>query len=143
VDWLKESTEQSQEYWIARVQALIVRHSRKTKDPNHGTTNTRKVLHQLVDDVIDTFPPDERYDGNMRGLFMGMICALWYVRVHRAKCWDPNRPISHRRRAYSRWALFCRELFMAILDERKDGTYFHGQKWESPFVPDAKSGRFV
>ena len=132
-------------WWVAATQALITKHSRPTKDPRHGQTRTGMVVAELVALVEKTsFRKKERFDGNMRmAAVLSYVLALWYLRVHRAKSYDPRRPVALRRGAYWSRMGYLNALFLAITDESEDQLYFPGQRWETPFDPYPTDGYFV
>ena len=127
------------------VQELIQKNSRPTKDPWHGATNTERMIKDLVQVIIKVaFPKKGRYDGNMRmAAILSYVLALWYLRIHRAKSYDPRRPVNARQQAYYTRLDYANALFFAIEDESLDPTCFPGQKWESPFDPYPTDGYFV
>jgi len=90
------------------------------------------------------FPRTGPYDGNMRmAAVLSYVLALWYLRIHRAKSYDPRRPVKHRKSAYHQRLRFACAIFYAIVDESEDPDFFPGQKWESPFDPYPTDGYFV
>lgn len=143
-DWLKDMTHQGAVWWVAAIQSLIGKHSKKTKDPKHDRTDTRKMLHELVDLVMKRMPATGYYDENMRACaVLSMVTALWYARVNRAKCFDPRRPVFERGVSYENWLNYSMAMVRQLLDERDDDTFFPGQQWESPFAKSATNGDFV
>ena len=84
------------------------------------------------------------FDGNMRiASTMGLILSAWYCRVQLAKTQDPNRPVKLRKEAHHKWCAWYQAQVIAMVDAQHDPDLFPGQEWESPFVPGARSGRFV
>ena len=84
------------------------------------------------------------YDGNMRmACVLSYVLALWYLRLHRAKAYDPRRPVKLRQGAYWSRLGYAQALFVAITDESLDPKMFPGQNWESPWNPHTTDGYFV
>ena len=150
VPWIETVSGKDRKWWVAKVQSLIGKHSRPTKDPNHGYTESEKVIHDLMREVKRHAMPRggpasvRRYDENMRtAAVLSYVLALWYLRIHRAKSYDPRRPVKHRQAAYHQRQRFATMMFHAIVDESEDAEFFPGQKWESPFDPYPTDGYFV
>jgi len=74
---------------------------------------------------------------------LSFILATWYLRLHRAKMYDPRRPVRHRQAAYWSRLSYANALFLAITDESKDAEMFPGQRWEMPFDPYPTDGYFI
>ncbi len=126
------------------MQSLIADWSRPTKDPKHDTADVRSWIWLLAKDVVTSFPKRGKFDENMRAAaVLSLILATWFLRVKRAKCWDPRRPIRLRKQAYQQWLQYAQALALAVADERIDPVVFAGQKWDSPFAPGAKDGTFI
>ena len=143
-DWLSTSTGHDGKWWVARVQALITRHSRPTKDPWHSRTMTRSMIADLVREIEKTAPSKGRFDGNMRmASVLSTVLATWCLRLSRAKSYDPRRPVKLRKLAYFQRLSYAAALFMAIEDESLDQEHFPGQNWETPFDPRTTDGYFV
>ena len=143
-DWLQALTGKAGPWWIDRVQTLIGKHSRRTKDPKHDRTDPRKWLGDLTQEVVRRAPKRGRYDENMRtACILAMVLSLWYTRVHRAKIYDPRRPVELRKQAYFTRQVFTEAMFHIMTDESQDPTYFPGQQWETPFHPYPTDGVFV
>jgi len=144
-DWLEEKTDHDRKWWVARVQYWIDRYSFPTDDPDHDSTETGLVVMRLTQDV--GYCAEQRkgqFDENMyAAAVLSQVLSLWYLRVHRAKCLDPNRPIKHRKKAYEQWHKYTQALSSNMTDERLDPTHFPGQDWDTPFSPNAKDGEFV
>ena len=142
--WVGAVTGKDRKYWVALVQKLIAKHSRPTKDPWHGVTATAKVIEALVKEIVKTYPKQERFDENMRmAAVLSYILATWYARVHRAKSYDPRRPVRLRKDAFmsrQRWAV---AMFQTVIDESEDAEMFPGQKWETPWDPNPTDGFFT
>ena len=142
MSWIQEKTNRSEEYWVARVQALISENTKSTED-GHGETD-EQWIHQLVDEIVSNLPPDETYDGNMRmAALLSYVLGLWYASVHLAKMFDSNRPTFVRQRAFQNLQDWKTAMFESMTDISKLPTYFMGQPWQHPFDPEAKGGDFL
>ena len=143
-DWLSASTGHDARWWVAKIQGFIVKHTKPTKDPWHGRTATRRAMADLMREVERTRPKTGRYDENMRmASVLSLVLATWYLRVHRAKSYDPRRPVKLRKAAYFNRLGYAAAFFLAIEDESLDQEHFPGQKWETPFDPYPTDGYFV
>jgi len=143
-DWLSEVTGRDRRWWVARVQGLITKHSKPTKDPHHGATATAKVIAELTSDLQKMWDGNGKFDGNMRtAAALSMILATWYLRLHKAKAFDPRRPVKLRQSAYYQRLSYAMAMFRAIEDESLDAEMFPGQNWESPFEPSPTDGYFI
>ena len=141
--WIASVTGKPRRWWVAEVQRLISKHSRPTKDPHHGQTRTGAVIAELVGIVHKTFPKKETFDGNMRmAAVLSYVLALWYSRLHRAKSFDPRRPVKHRQAAYWNRLGWADAMFLTLVDESEDPEYFP-QRWENPFDPWTLDGYFT
>lgn len=142
--WLKEYTNRDEAYWMARVQQLIKDNTVTAEGEAHGNTD-EKWVHQLVDEVIKNFPPtDPPYDGNMRAAAsLSAILGLWFAQVQFAKTQDPNRPTFLRQRGYEKLMHWIGSSIQNMMDHSATPTFFMGQKWQTPWDPEAKSGEFV
>lgn len=130
-------------HWFRRVQALIVEaHVGKKVKGHHRNRMNWYVL--LGREVLRSFPQGgPAYDPNMRlAATMGLILTVWYARVHRAKLYDPNRPLQLRRDLYANWIESAMVYASVFIDERDDAIMMD-QKWNNPFWPGAKGGKFV
>ena len=144
--WIEDLSGKDRKWWVAKVQTLIKRHSRPTKNPWHGTTDSSLVIRDLAREVGRHAMPKKgpAYDGNMRmAAILSYVLALWFFRIARAKSYDPRRPVKHRKAAYLGQLKFATAMFHAIVDESEDPEFFPGQKWESPFDPYPTDGYFV
>lgn len=156
--WIEHMTGKDRQWWVAKVQALITKNSKPTKDPWHGTTNTEKMVQDLMKEIKKTYGHDfqaktgsrisametRRFDENMRmASVLGYVLTLFYARLHRAKAYDPRRPVKLRQVAYQQRHLWSIAMFRAMTDESEDQDHFPGQKWESPFDPYPTDGYFV
>ena len=131
-------------YWFRRVQELIVASHVGRKVKGHHR-NKMDWFVKLGKEILATFPESgPPYDPNMRlAAAMGLILTVWQVRVHRAKLFDPNRPLNKRREIYAGWVDAAMIYASVFFDERDDAIFMPGQKWNNPWWPGAKGGKFV
>ena len=134
------------------VQRLIGRHSgpRATSGPykGHSQTDAAAWVKDLADACLAASRERNRgraYDENMAiAAEMGLILVAWYAHVHRAKSYDPNRPLHARRAAAAQRTRFLAELAAVLADDSIMGEVWgHQQHWNFPFGRGAKGGRFV
>lgn len=151
-DVLQRMTGRSRAYWFRRVQGLIAKHTTpgvhrfryRGKVSVHGETDEAAWMAALVAEVRRHAPKSGRYDGNMWiAAVVGLILSHWFIRIQRAKTMDPRRPKHFRRRAYASWVRFNGELLRVVFDESEDPRLLPGQRWENPYDPRSKDGRFV
>ena len=143
--WIERVSGMPKTWWVHSVQSLITKHSRPTKNPWHGMTDSSKVVADLVKLVQKRAMPKKGrpYDENMRmAAILSYVLALWYLRLHRAKSYDSRRPVRLRQGAYWNRMDYCQALFRAMVDESEDQIYFPGQPWETPFHPYPTDGFF-
>jgi hypothetical protein len=141
---LKARTKRSRVAWMQLVNGAIAKHSRASRDPDHGETQVLKWVADVAKAVQDTAPQRGRYDGNMReAMVLSLVLALWFSRVQRAKAYDPRRPVWVRRAALARWREFWREMLDAAVNEVDDPEVFSGQHWDPPWSPHAHDGVFL
>jgi len=142
--WIKRVSGKPRLFWVAVVQGLIKAYSKPTKDPWHGSCDPDEVVKGIVFAIRRyAFPKKARFDGNMRmAAVLSYVFTLWYCRVHRAKAYDPRRPVRHRKDAYFTRLDYMHAMFDAMEDESLDSIHFT-QKWESPFDPFPTDGYFV
>lgn len=143
-------TRKTRAWWVERVQDKIRIHTRPTKDPWHGYTESGAVIESLAREVqrysMAGGGPGKvrKYDENLRmASVLGYVLCLWYARIHKAKAFDPRRPVTHRRAAYMSRQMFLQAMFEAMIDDSRDAEFFPGQKWESPYDPNPTEGYFV
>ena len=155
-DWLKEKTGKSSTYWMRRIGFLIGKHACKIKCSVHDGVERKDWMDDLFREVkklaVDQgwirrleFP--EQCDGDSNMVFasvMSFVLMQWYVRLMRAKGYDPRRPANRRRNGMaSRRTRFCSEVMRFMVDERHDHQIYHKQKLDPPFVPGAKNGKYI
>jgi hypothetical protein len=140
---LRDLTTYGPTFWFTAVQGFIAAAAYGAVIKGHRK-NREDWGEKLARAVWQTFPKDgPAYDGNMRfALSMGLILLGWYARLHRAKAMDPNRPLDARRQAYTAWLRSAQAAMMLWVDERDDAKKM-GQKWNNPWWPGAKGGKFV
>ncbi len=138
-------------YWLNRVQVLIGRHStppRKSgKYKGHGDTDTSLWVRDLEKEVSRHIKRTNKgigYDGNMAvAKLLGRVLTVWYCTVHRAKSFDPNRPVE-RKKANIAVTRYRGELMSAISDDELMGDVFGGcQNWNFPFGKGVYGGKFI
>ena len=137
--------------WLMLIQALIAKHSTRprVRGPYKGHSSTNSVawvaeLTQICSAHIARRNKGRAYDGNMAlAAMLGLLLSAWYTQVHRAKGFDPARPLQ-RRQVFRRLALFRSQLAVATTDERIMGTVWGSQQaWNFPFGKGAYGGSFV
>ena len=75
---------------------------------------------------------------------LGLLLVAWYAHVHRAKSFDPNRPLAGRRDAAHQRTRFLAELGAVLADDSVMGEVWGAkQEWNFPFGRGAKGGKFV
>jgi len=144
----RKSLIKNEVYWFGRIQALIKKHStpaRKSgKYKGHGMTNAQAWVRDLVAEVHASRPRTGMYDGNMwLAGQTALILAHWYFRLHRAKCYDPRRPVAMRKEALKQRTTYAVRMFLAICDESQDAALLPGQHWDDPGSPHAVDGVFL
>ncbi len=138
--------------WLKLVEYLIVRYSTpprtRGKYKGHSSTDMLRWVWHLAN-VCEGYIRKrsgrrKAYDGNMAlASLLGRVLVLWYCNVHRAKGFDPNRPLS-RKRVFTQLAKYKGRLVAAIGDERLMGAVWgKKQQWNFPFGKGAKGGEFV
>ena len=149
LDFIGQVTGKERGWWVAFIQGRITARAKRSKDPWHDQSDSQKVMNDVVAEIrrliYDKAKKEKRaFDSNM-ALAMGTsyVLAVWYLRLHRAKSYDPRRPVKLRQAAYWHRYAFARAIFDAIVDESQDPKYFPGQRWESPFDPYPTDGYFV
>jgi len=143
--WLHQATGKSPTYWLNLIQREIKKASRKSADPKHDETDVSMWMEALVLKVLELQAGIKgKLDGNMRAAaVVSQILALWFIRVQRAKAYDPRRPIALRKKALVRWADYLTAMQRLGLDESADTRIFQTQRWESPWDPRAHDGDFI
>lgn len=150
---MKKKEPRTRAEWITLTERLISKHTDrnkrkvlvKTRDGQglHSFMKDYKWLHDLADEVVKELPTEGQYDPNMRaGYVMAWVLTSWVVRLHHAKINDAARPLKVRRDVYKSWLEVQQSLFQAMVDERDDGVW-GGQKWNDPWLPNARGGKFV
>ena len=137
--------------WLVEVQHLIGKHSTEAKyGPNKAHARTDSVawvadLARLVAAHVEAKNRGRHYDENMAlASGLGLILVAWYAHVHRAKSYDPNRPLKARQAAAAQRTRFLAELAAVLADDSVMGEVWGKQQaWNFPFGRGAKGGRFV
>ena len=134
------------------VEYLIGKHSsvkaKAGSHKGHATTNTAAWITELAEFVIAENAARNKwitYDGNMAtAARLGLILVAWYSNVHRAKSYDPHRPLSARCAAAVQRTQFLAELSAVLADDSVMGEVWgNSQQWNYPFGKGAKGGKFV
>ena len=144
-DWLAAITGHDGRWWVARVQSFVTKHARPTRDPKHKTAEPEKIIADLTREIMKAAKKTNRVgDGNMlAACALSLILATWYLRLSRAKSYDPRRPVRLRKAAYFSRLNYAAALFLAMEDESFDQGHFPGQNWETPFDPRTTDGYFI
>ena len=154
-DYLKNRTGKDSQYWLKRIGILISKHAYWDKEETRKAKAAKRPLHMSVklEDWVTHFTDEvirrrveglnSRYDGNMRfASVVSFILMKWWVRLVRAKCYDPRRRLKDRKKGMLALNGFCREVMGFMMDESEDHKHFPDQKWDPPFTPDAKNGKY-
>jgi hypothetical protein len=143
-EWLLNTTGHSNSWWVAQIQQLIAKHSHASQDPNHDATDADGWTRELTQIVLANLPPGGQYDGNMRvAAVLTHVLLLWSVSLQRAKYSDPRRPVAIRMAAARSLLERQHAIFDILTDYSEDSTYYPGQDFRSPFLPEIESGSFV
>lgn len=138
--------------WLILIEELILAHSglkaRAGPTKGHSETDTVGMLNDLTHRVVSSIQLRNRgrvYDGNMAAASqLGLILVAWYCHVHRAKSYDPNRPLDARRSAARQRTQFLTELAAVLADDSLMGEVWgNKQRWNFPFGRGAKGGKFL
>lgn len=144
--------QKTREQWLRFVERSIVKSQYgkkiriKTKDGTGlHSQNSWDWLGEMMVEVINSIPKDGRMrDPNMFvARRLGIVLLTWFVRVSRAKCFDPRRPLVLRKKAYALWLENLSGITSLLMDDRDDPKIWPGQKWDNPFGKNAKGGKFV
>jgi len=141
----------SNKVWLQLVEHLIGKASTKPrtrgKYKGHSSTDSLAWVWSLAcfcQKYIVSRNKGRAYDENMAlASLLGRVLVLWYCNVHRAKGFDPNRPLS-RKQVFTYLARYRGALMAAMCDERLMGSVWgKKQQWNFPFGKGAKGGKFV
>lgn len=138
-------------HWAQRIEQLIPTVStppRKSgKYKGHGSTNTLMWIDDLAREIqkdIHRCNKGIGYDENMAlASHLGAALFLWYSLVHRAKSYDPHRPIKNRKEAYDQRTKKILELFVLVNDDWAMTEVFRDQFYDLPHSRFASNGDFV
>lgn len=137
---------------LVLVEHLIGKHSgpkvKRGPHKGHSETDTAAWIAELTQSVLDenaAWNKGRAYDGNMAAAArLGLILVAWYAHVHRAKSFDPNRPLRARRAAAMQRIRYLVELQAILVDDSVMGEVWgQGQRWNFPFGKGARGGKFV
>lgn len=138
-DWLK--------FCESRIAARSTRARTRGKYKGHASTDSYAWIKDLVIEAQSYIKRTRRgiaYDENMAlGSLVGLILVTWYCNVHRAKTYDPNRPVKLRRRAARQLAAFKADLIAGMASDKLMAEVWSGQEFNPPWGPQAKGGKFV
>jgi hypothetical protein len=149
---ITKNKERSALYWIDRVQRLIAKHSTpartRGKYKGHGSTDSAAWLAELVEevqaDVRRVMGRGIAYDENMAlASRLGRILVLWYATVHRAKSYDPHRPLATRREVNGRRAEYLANLLHDAHSDELMAQAFTSQVFNFPFGLGSSGGDFT
>lgn len=150
VDWLETRTGLCALDWVGIVQRAIREASGPArvagKYKGHSMTDVDQWIAKVTRRVIREagIKRHKDRDENM-GLaaVLGMVLVAWYVRLHRAKAFDPNRPVELRKKALAQVNVYVGELVRVCFKDSMDPFAFPGQEFENPYVPNARDGKFI
>lgn len=135
------------QYWMDLIGSLIVKHTKPSDNPLHGSTESNLWLRDLSDELWSRIPSRHdltKLDENIIcSSLLSLILTLWSCRIKRAKAYDPRRPVEIRKRMLKRANEFHAALLACMTDESHDHEYFPKQEWDPPFAPGAEDGDFV
>lgn len=138
-------------HWLRRCEALIAKHSTPArthgKYKGHGDTDAVAWIKDITAEAqshIRRANRSKAYDENMAlGSLVGAILVTWYCNLHRAKTYDPNRPLELRRIALQQRNDFIGILFKNVHSDELMSTVWSGQAFNFPFGLLAADGDFV
>lgn len=149
--YLKARTGKDDKYWLNRIGVLIGKYSRPGKVSDgtggiHDETDLGKWVADLSKEVesrIEKTVDMSHTDGNLAfAAVMGYLLVKWYVRIARAKSYDPRRRVKDRQKALKFMSYYCQELVGIMTDQSRDAEFFPSQLWDDPFSPKAKDGKY-
>ena len=138
--------------WIERCQELIAKHSTpartRGKYKGHGSTDAVAWIQELAAELQREIKRQRgrsmAYDENMAlAALTGQVLCAWYANVHRAKSYDPNRPVRHRQRAARQLERWRVELFLMTLHDQLMTRAFPAQEFNMPYGRQKRGGKFV
>ncbi len=138
--------------WLRLVEFLVRKHSTgvrtRGKYKGHRSTNSSAWIWELIcicqKYIAKRMGRSKAYDGNMAiAALLGRVLVMWYCNVHRAKGFDPNRPIT-RRQVFTHLAKYRGAVVTAMCDDRLMGVVWgKQQQWNFPFGKGVCGGKFV
>lgn len=153
-DYLKNMTGKDSRYWLRRIGILISKYSFWDEEEIKEAKAAKRPLHMsvtydwvkdLMDEVIERSIKglDSKFDGNMRfASVASFILMKWVIRLIRAKAYDPRRRLKDRKMAMLFFNRFCMGVMEFMTNESEDHKHFPDQKWDPPFSPNAKNGKY-
>jgi hypothetical protein len=140
---LIERTGEPSLYWLNRIGTLIGKHSKAIRGTKGlESTEVHKWVAELGREVsrrvrLRSAPTQDENLGV--SLVLGLILSLFGIRIVRAKCYDPRRPVRVRRQVLNKSLLrYQTALLEVLVDESQDAKYFPKQEWDSPNSPTAR-----
>lgn len=143
----------SDAHWLKLIEELILKHSSREvivrgKNKGHRMTDTVGWVEELTyicHKYLRRRNKGRDYDGNMAlAALLGRVLVLWYCNVHRAKGFDPNRPLLNRKQVFTQLSRYRGRLVAGMSDDRLMGAVWgKQQQWNFPFGKGAKGGKFV
>lgn len=145
--WLKSRTGKDFRWWNLFVGNAIARHARKTKKSVHDEVDVPDWMGDFTEELdrrVSRLLPSNKYDNNMAfAASASYVLMRWFVRLARAKSYDPRRPVKVRRKMMGRLTEYCREVVGFMVDESGDADNYPKQEWDPPFAPGAKDGKYT
>lgn len=136
--------------WIRHVEGLIYLYSTpartKGKYKGHGSTSLAwlPALCLTVDRFIKATRRGKTYDGNMAAAaFTGYVLCQWFLHVQRAKCYDANRPLGLRRKAFQARRKWLEMFVGEANNDAVIGKVWAHQQLSPPYGNKAKGGKFI
>lgn len=138
-------------FWMRRCEELITKHSTSArtrgKYKGHGSTDSVAWVQQLTSELQAFIRRSRRgkaYDENMAlGSLTGLVLTVWYCNLHRAKSYDPHRPLELRRTALAQRNAHIAELFSYVNNDELMQKVWNGQVFNFPYGLCAADGTFV
>lgn len=138
-------------FWLMRVEQLIAVHSTpprtRGKYKGHGSTDSCAWVAALARELAVEIRRCNRgigYDENLAlASKVGYVLAAWYALCHRAKSFDPNRPLRLRRRALVHCNRYRQLLTDRMSDDALMTSVWSAQIFNLPYGRGAIGGSFI
>lgn len=148
---MKKIPKRDMAFWLRFCEDSIAAHTTsprtRGKYKGHGSTDSVAWVRALIVEAqryIRATRKGVAYDENMAlASLVGAVLVAWYTNVHRAKCYDSNRPLKHRRRAWRQLASFKADLIAAMANDKLMAQVWSSQEFNPPFGKQARGGKFV